>query len=763
MPPLSKVILLLLALLPRALAQAPPSIETSLASSMVVVGEQTRLTLIIRNAQVIDWPDAPNAAPLALTRAGKNRIYSNGRILEVYEYSVTAFQEGLFTVPAFQLRTSQGIISSRPLSLRASPVSSLATKGISIKPDTVPYLSGIFVEKNAPYIGETQKLEAKLYLPNSQPYLMQLYDGNVIQMEKDGIAAWRLTAARRPSGILNYDGLSFQVYTYKSSFNALREGELFIGPGKASPLFELREIDRGRFRIRRKSFPIEFPAASLNVKALPEGAPQGFAGAVGNFSLEIFTKTRDLKLGDSMTVEAKLTGSGNIDQFPGPFLVDPENHWKQFEMISKPPGSERRSSSGTVEFSQIIRPMSKLPALPPYRFIFFDPVLQKYRILNSPAQPITITGVMPTDEAQDTNLAFLSPSSGGLKSFSDEASSRPTWLWQIIPATLLLFIVISALQKRLNQAKQDSLPAREFKAALEQLKAKSENQIEFYREAATFIETWKGTSGFEDIIETRDAICFRPDTPTEPVPHIDKNRILKRLQTLSPLLLVGFFFVFALQPAQALDQDPEKARLEILQEMERQAAPEHFYNMALCEKALERPAKASLWAYRYQAQGRDASELHKGLPGIRMIKREGTDWVTLLPLSLYRQMTIAGVWAFTILIAAIIFRSLKARRLIITLCSIIAPITLIIGGGAWSLYPNEMSFQPLQQLSVISYEESPLQSQPYAGGNMIRENVAGSLCKILAERGEWLKLELPGGIKGWTQTAFVEPIRMDSN
>ncbi len=763
MPINLKVILVLLALLPGVWAQnLPPTIEVTLASRMVVVGEQTRLTVLVKNITLIDWPDSPRAAPLALTQLRKNQVRINSQIYEVFEYSVTAYQTGVFTIPPFKIRTQQGIISSKAITLKASPISTLATKGITIRPNTVPYLSGIFLEKVSPYVGETQSVEAKIYVPSRSPHHLKLANGQVIQMEKEGIAAWRFTADPRPTGILNYDGLTFRVYTYRSSLNALKEGTLSIGPGKAEPIFHTSVPLRSGLGINRQALPVEFPSTKLIVRALPQGAPEGFEGAVGNFMIEASTPTRELKLGDTITVEARVTGTGNIDQFPGPFLMDPEKNWKQFEMIAKPPGSERRSSSGTVEFSQVVRPMKNLPAMPPYRFVFFDPILEKYRTLDSPPQPLVMTGKTPSVEASDSTLDFLPLSGRGLKRF-DAKNNLPIWLWQIVPALLVLFLLITALLRKLKSARLSSQPAREFEAALDEVRAKSSTQVEFYREAANFVITWRGKEGFEEIFEARDDICFRPEAPSEPVPEVVKNRILKRLQSLSPVLMTGLFFILQLSSLRAQEDDPEVARARILQEMAAAPAPEHFYNLALCEKTLDRPAKAALWAYRYQAQDGDASALLKELPGIKQEERKGLDWLSVLPRSVYRQLTFAGAWAFVILLLCLFQRRSKERPFLIRICALIFPLGFLVGGAAWFFYPEEVSFDPLHKLFVASSEEVALRSQPYLGGKILRDNIAGSLCKITAERAGWVKLELPGGVDGWTQKTFVEPILMESD
>ena len=428
------------------------------------------MSVEIRNASVIDWPDSPRASPLALKRQGKTHITRNGRIHEVFEYTVTAFRPGDYVIPPFQLKTPYGSIQSKPLSLRVFPVADLETKGISLKPNVVPYLTGIFVEKKSPYLGETQTVEAKLYVPHSAPHMLRLHEGQVINMEKDGIAAWRFTTSRRPTGVLDYDGHNFAVYTYRSSINALREGDLQLGPGKAEPIFERRTTGRGGFRISREAIKVEFPPRSITVRPLPPGAPTGFEGAVGNFSLEVSPTAREIKFGDTLTIEAKVTGDGNIDQFPGPVLVDPEENWKQFDMISKPPGSERRSSSGTVEFSQVIRPIKKVPAVPQYRFIFFDPVLEQYRSLETPPQPITITGSSVLAGADDDpGLKFLTP--GGTKPIIfGGKKTLPFWLWQIVPAVLLAGILAIIFRQRMAGRRLNSQPSREFAVELEKVR-----------------------------------------------------------------------------------------------------------------------------------------------------------------------------------------------------------------------------------------------------------------------------------------------------
>lgn len=745
-----------------AQAQGVAELNVDLDSRFVVVGERTRLTLEVKNVPIVDWPDSPRmSAPLSLKREGKTNITRNGRIQEVFEYSVTALKEGVHVIPPFEIPTNSGVIRSKSAVVRVFPVSDLATKGIKIGATVTPYLSGIFLEKESPYLGETQDAEAKVYVSQAAPHMLRLSDGQVINMEKDGIAAWRFTTNRRNSGILEFDGHTFAVYTYRSSINALREGGLSLGPGEAEPIFQRRVAMRGGFASVRHLAKIEFPARKINVRPLPKGAPPEFEGAVGNFSLDVKALSRELKAGDTITIEAMIHGTGNIDQFPGPVPVDPDGDWKIFEMTAKPPGSERRTSSGTVEFSQIIRPLKEVPAIPPYRFVFFDPVLEKYQTLETAAQPIVFTGgTFDLSAAAEDGLKFLTPSGVAPRSFSS-GNRLPGWIWQIIPAAVLLGILTIIFKSRAKARLVSQAPTREFEEDLQRVRAKEGDRVSFYREASRVATEWTNSNvdqkGFEELFQTRDEICFLPEKAPEPVAPDEKNRILNLLKSLSPILLVMLFFTFQISPLQALDQNPEKAKSEILAAMESEPAVEHFYNLALCEKALDNPGQAALWAYRFQAQGGEADEIFKGLPGIKGRTPEGTEWVSILPKSLYFQIGLGGCWALVILLVALKLPPGKLKDRLIGICGFCAILGMSVGFTSWYLYPDEISFEPIHTLSVVT-QPAPLRSQAFEGGNEMREDLAGSLCKVTAERAGFYHIILPGGLSGWISSDSVTDI-----
>ncbi|MEJ6580644.1 MAG: BatD family protein [Akkermansiaceae bacterium] len=737
-------------------AQNAPSLTASLGSSLIVEGETTILTIELNGLQTIGWPASPRVSPLTLRQYKQGNMQRNGRITEVFQYTISSIRSGLFTIPAFEVTTSQGISKSEPLTLRVFPADELSVNGLRLNSSTVPYLSGIFLEKESPFSGEPQHVEAKLYIPNGQPNLLRLKLAQFADLEKSGIAAWRFDGLSQPSGLFEREGIKFEVYTYSSSITPLQEGPLAIGPGKASPIVQRRTQNRGRFRIDEEVLEFKFPAKSFTARALPQPVPDNFEGAVGNFTVMATPLTRQLELGDTVTVDLQVIGNGNIDQFPGPKLQDPEGNWKQFEMTATPQGGERRSSSGTVKFTQVVRPIKKAPALPPYQFIFFDPVLEQYRTVQSDPQALVITGeeLPAAGEPVPGELAFLTPSSRPLKSFSTRRST-PVWAWQLIPALIVVGFLVARLLNHLKWKQQVSLPAREFQNELQEISQLASNRIQFYRAAANFATRWKGTAGFEKIHQTRDEICFTPDAQAEPVAATEKNRILNLLKQLSPLVLVALFVALQTATSSALDQDPAKAREEILSSIQSNPSPEHFYNLALCEEALGNSGEAALLAYRYELQGGNAQELLKRLPGSRALTREGSEWVSIYAKFYYQQALAAAAWA---LVFILILRGRPAKWPLVIL-SIIGSLGILAGIPGWLLYPDGVGFKPLHQMSVVT-SKTPIQSQPYEGGNKLRDEVEGSLCFVTATRGEWTHLELPDGLTGWVPNGSVVPINL---
>ncbi|TKC06303.1 BatD family protein [Pedobacter frigoris] len=130
---------------------------------------------------------------------------------------------------------------------------------------------------------------------------------------------------------------------------------------------------------------IKSQPVTINVKPLPEtGKPEGFEGAVGNYSMEAAIDRSELKANESLNYTIKISGSGNLKLLKAPELTlaadiekyDPKVNDKITETIS--------GVSGNRDFTYLLIPRHEGNyAIAPFKFSYFNPSTQRYVVLNS--------------------------------------------------------------------------------------------------------------------------------------------------------------------------------------------------------------------------------------------------------------------------------------------------------------------------------------------------------------------------------------------
>ena len=315
--------LLVLTFLTSALRAQQPSIEVELRSSFLVVQEEALLTVTIRNMPVSSWPESPVVSPLSLRQQNFSNLIVNGRVSKSFTYALSGLRAGVYQIPPFRI----GNVTSNELSVTIVPRESLKRGIIAVGEKTYPYFTSTLVQNKTPFLGETQPIEAKLYLPRDFRTENLLF----ADFEKGNFVAWRLDPTRETAGAIRLDGLTFNVFSYRSSITPLAEGPQEFGPGKATPLINYRVNRRGGFGWARSQPNVTFPSVTLDVQPLPKPAPHNFSGAVGNFSLATKISGNEVTVGDPITVEIGVTGTGNLDQLSAPRIKDDSANFKQFD------------------------------------------------------------------------------------------------------------------------------------------------------------------------------------------------------------------------------------------------------------------------------------------------------------------------------------------------------------------------------------------------------------------------------------------------
>src|SRR5690606_4713439 len=122
---------------------------------------------------------------------------------------------------------------------------------------------------------------------------------------------------------------------------------------------------------------------TVDVKPLPlEGKPDGFNGAVRDFALDVTVIKTALHSHDSLQLDVKVTGKGNLKLFTAPTIKLPSTL-----EVYEPEHSESVTTTvagmqGSITDSYTIVPQFKgTYPVNPITFSFFDPKTEKYRTI----------------------------------------------------------------------------------------------------------------------------------------------------------------------------------------------------------------------------------------------------------------------------------------------------------------------------------------------------------------------------------------------
>ena len=150
----------------------------------------------------------------------------------------------------------------------------------------------------------------------------------------------------------------------------------------------------------------EFKAKSnvvkVEVEPLPNGQPESFKGAVGDYSFDAKLNSKNVKSNEPLTLNINLSGTGNIKLLEMPELNLP-NGFEKYE----PKINEQIDRTGTIsgsksgEYLLVPRVVGKRE-IPPIEFSYFDPAQKKYISLKSEA---FIIDIKPGDKQTSTEIA----------------------------------------------------------------------------------------------------------------------------------------------------------------------------------------------------------------------------------------------------------------------------------------------------------------------------------------------------------------------
>lgn len=131
---------------------------------------------------------------------------------------------------------------------------------------------------------------------------------------------------------------------------------------------------------------------TLTVKSLPEGAPAGYSGAVGDFEMSVTPPAEQVEANSALNYTVKISGSGNFSMIRTPELKIPGTFEQYTAKVSESIQTTSRGVSGYRQFDYpIIARAEGDYVIPAMEFSYFSPKLSKYVTLTSAEYPVSVT------------------------------------------------------------------------------------------------------------------------------------------------------------------------------------------------------------------------------------------------------------------------------------------------------------------------------------------------------------------------------------
>jgi hypothetical protein len=436
-------------------------------------------------------------------------------------WGIMASEPGEFVIPPQDIVVDGQTLKSPELKFTVvQGGQGLPGPGVDNGPEPILQLE---VGKKEVYVGEVVTLNCSLFVPRDA----QLRRLGLIDIEKTDFAIARFPQQSEQS-ITVIDGVGYQVLTFRSTLSALRAGDLQVGPAKMELLVEVPLAEQPRqnlpgfsqffFAVPTEPRKIIAQSPKVRLKVLPlpsEGKPAGFTGAVGDFAMDATASPTDLVVGDPLSAEITVAGSGNFDALATPSLATATG-WRLYPPKrysiegnldqNMPPTVERK-----IGFTQVLVPEAVHQELPPFELSFFSPTQKQYVTLRTNAIPLAMRPAAPPPAGADSTVGNASqpvaapPPAGAPRPAITDIVVKPaavaTWatpagalLWQnrtfwtiqALPWGMLVFASLFAWMRRRVEAKRHGI-AGEVRQAWSSLEEGGTDDTEFLRRAAQVI------------------------------------------------------------------------------------------------------------------------------------------------------------------------------------------------------------------------------------------------------------------------------------
>ena len=443
------------------------AVNAYLKEDVITLSDQLQLVVEISSEKKVKVvaPPAPQIPGFSFRNVVGSTSYKYSMInnhlftthIQTFTYVYNPQKIGSFTIPSFKVKVENKdyYTPSLTVQVKESSPAPPPQKQYNLSPFLNPFGDELFnpnliegevfllciPETDFAYVGEPVIISYYLY--TEQPV-----EAFYAESEKD-FEGYGKEVFLQPSSI-KYESTVYNSKSYKRAL--IKQDAIF--PHKAGRL-QMPILTGQAQLLGFLNKTISSKPCWINVKPLPAGAPAGFTGAVGNFTVSQSVSSTKLNLGDALTFTINISGRGNFSQFTAaPFPpVD------KFQ-VSAPYIQDKLANviEGTrfIHYTLLPRETGEL-TIPGYTFSWFDSSSGVYRTFNGATQKIKVqqanilsyfSGLLEKDKPQALNPLLNLAYYPDFKNYSTEP-----WFWLIL-ALCAISLIISGLVARENRLRE---------------------------------------------------------------------------------------------------------------------------------------------------------------------------------------------------------------------------------------------------------------------------------------------------------------------
>ncbi len=524
-------------------AQDGASFTAMVANPRIPLGEVGALELKVVGGEPEMVPRTIEVPGLEITYSGKQfheqSTVINGRasikLIHTYYYRIEGDQPGEYEIPSLSVTVNGETLRSSPVKLQILGQNSLKLSSAG------PRFGILSVPKTDIYVNEIVPVDASVYVEGRH----SIHSVNGAELKHESFVIKRFQKVDTEvvdirAGIYTRARLPTTIFALKPGTHELGPASITVKVVENSSRFSMPSFFT-QLRLRT----VRSDAVGLNVRPLPSGAPDSFSGGVGSFEMEAQANPTRVKVGDPISLQFTIRGTGNFETMGAPIMPDLDPAvWKTYDPKKELRTESDGTSQGLCEFSQVLIPLKEVDEIPPFELTFFDPAVDQYvtrrtlptRLVVEPDNSPTVAGMpvgpsmggtgggsvsAPVPSAEFPDILHIRKDRPRWRSYS--ASGRPpvvTWLTNAVLGVLFFGLIGVSTYRRMRRARAEK--PREtgpvtFRAAAAVIRPGME-RARFYRASRQALELWER--------ENRDA----PE---------DVRRVVRELKEKSETVLYG--------------------------------------------------------------------------------------------------------------------------------------------------------------------------------------------------------------------------------